>query len=252
MRNPLGGFALHHSFWWVTPFTSFYHPQRPSISQRKGKRRKHQEQIPQHPQPHINPLTIINHHNTHQTYMAMDWFSWLSKTGLDPSLVYEYSHTFTLNELEEEDIAFFDHEFLLYMGISIAKHRLEIMKLSKKESGRGQHPMSRLLGAMKKTRRCITKYINAWLGHKESALMVLPGKAHGMRWRGAKLKRNQSMMLLKREMLMLTDESVMATPPSVVSGPSPLSCDQVNGESRWSTAVEEMRWASMFQDMKPN
>lgn len=184
--------------------------------------------------------------------MAMDWFSWLSKTGLDPSLVYEYSHTFTQNELEEEDIAFFDHEFLLCMGISIAKHRLEIMKLVKKESGRDHHPMSRLLGAMKKTRRRITKYINAWLGHEESALMVLPGKAHGMRWRGATLKRNKSMMLMKQEMLMLTDESVMATPPSVVSGPSPLTCDQVNGETRWSTGVEEMRWASMFQDLKPN
>lgn len=60
------------------------------------------------------------------------------------------------------------------------------------------------------------------------------------------------MMLMKQEMLMLTDESVMATPPSVVSGPSPLTCDQVNGELRCSAGVEEMRWASMFQDLKPN
>lgn len=184
--------------------------------------------------------------------MAMDWFSWLSKTGLDPSLIYEYSHTFAENELKKEDIAFFNHEFLLSMGISIAKHRLEIMKLAKKESGGDLLPMSRLLGAIKKTRKCITRYIDAWLGHEKSALVVLPGKAHGMRWKGAVLNRNRSMVPMLQERLMLTDECFMATPPSAVSGTSPLACDQVNGESKWSTGVEEIRWASMFQDLKPN
>ncbi|GMP34592.1 hypothetical protein CsSME_00007398 [Camellia sinensis var. sinensis] len=48
----------------------------------------------------------------------MDWFSWLSKTGLEPSLVYEYGLSFSHNELEEDDIAYFNHEFLQSMGIS--------------------------------------------------------------------------------------------------------------------------------------
>ncbi|KAJ6331941.1 hypothetical protein OIU76_010340 [Salix suchowensis] len=65
----------------------------------------------------------------------MDWFSWLSRSGLDPSLIYEYGLAFARNELQAEDLAYFDHEFLLSMGISIAKHRLEILKLARKDAG---------------------------------------------------------------------------------------------------------------------
>ena len=43
----------------------------------------------------------------------MDWFSWLSKTSLD-----EYGLAFAHNELEEEDIVYFNHEFLQSMAIS--------------------------------------------------------------------------------------------------------------------------------------
>ncbi|KAF1887187.1 hypothetical protein Lal_00040787 [Lupinus albus] len=63
----------------------------------------------------------------------MDWFSWLSRTNLDPSLMEDYGLTFARNELQLEDASYFNHEFLQSMGISIAKHRLEIMKLVKKE-----------------------------------------------------------------------------------------------------------------------
>uniref|UniRef100_A0A6N2K120 SAM domain-containing protein n=1 Tax=Salix viminalis TaxID=40686 RepID=A0A6N2K120_SALVM len=65
----------------------------------------------------------------------MDWFSWLSRSGLDPSLIYEYGLAFARNELQAEDMAYFDHEFLQSMGISIAKHRLEIIKLARKDAG---------------------------------------------------------------------------------------------------------------------
>lgn len=65
----------------------------------------------------------------------MDWFSWLSRTNLHPSLTYDYGVTFTRNELEPDDTTFFDHEFLKSMGVTVAKHRLEILKLAKKENG---------------------------------------------------------------------------------------------------------------------
>ncbi|CAL0320169.1 unnamed protein product [Lupinus luteus] len=65
----------------------------------------------------------------------MDWFSWLSRTTLEPSLVYEYGLAFSRNELRLEDAIYFNHEFLQSMGISIAKHRLEILKLATKEDG---------------------------------------------------------------------------------------------------------------------
>ncbi|KAE8008800.1 hypothetical protein FH972_005275 [Carpinus fangiana] len=93
----------------------------------------------------------------------MDWFSWLSKTSLEPSLVYKYGLAFAHNELEEEDIVYFNHEFLQSMGISIAKHRLEILKLARKEKGASPRPMSRLLVAIRRTKRCLGKYIRTWI-----------------------------------------------------------------------------------------
>ncbi|KAJ0075135.1 hypothetical protein Patl1_34630 [Pistacia atlantica] len=90
----------------------------------------------------------------------MDWYSWLSKSSLEPSLVYEYGLAFAHNELEEEDIAYFNHEFLQSMGISIAKHRLEILKLARKEKGATTpRPVSRLLFAIKRTKRSLAKYL---------------------------------------------------------------------------------------------
>ncbi|KAF8032576.1 hypothetical protein BT93_D1477 [Corymbia citriodora subsp. variegata] len=108
----------------------------------------------------------------------MDWFSWLSKTGLDPSLVYEYGLAFANNELEEEDISYFDHEFLQSMGISIAKHRLEILKLARKEKGSSSkfspRPISRFLLAIKRTKKYLTKYVRTWVHREKSALVVVP------------------------------------------------------------------------------
>jgi len=41
----------------------------------------------------------------------MDWFSWLSKTDLDPTLSYEYGLIFAQKKLQGEDIALFNHNF---------------------------------------------------------------------------------------------------------------------------------------------
>ncbi|XXG52045.1 hypothetical protein AAC387_Pa03g0465 [Persea americana] len=185
----------------------------------------------------------------------MDWFSWLSKTGLEPSLVYEYGLAFAHNELEEDDITYFNHEFLQSMGISIAKHRLEILKLAEKETGRRPHPMSRLLSLIKKTKRCLAKCIHTWVHRNDSALIVVPTKPYGKRWRGALLKRNKRLMMLKQGSLMITDGSVR-----VANSGSPIVSDvlddkddgKVEEDECWTTAgVEEIRWASMFQDLKP-
>ncbi|KAF7806462.1 SAM domain protein [Senna tora] len=91
----------------------------------------------------------------------MDWFSWLSRTNLDPSLTYDYGLTFARNELEPRDAAFFDHEFLQSMGISIAKHRLEILKLARKDTNNGSYaPHRKLSGAIKKCfRKCVSKFV---------------------------------------------------------------------------------------------
>lgn len=198
---------------------------------------------------------------------AMDWFSWLSKTGLEPSLVYEYALAFSQNELEEEDISYFNHEFLQSMGISIAKHRLEILKLARKEKGASPRAMSRLIIAIKRTKRCLAKYIRTWVHREESALVVVPRPGYGSRWRGAMLKRNKRMVMATQGRLMLTNGSPKVvskrridsfSSPAVYNLPSEEKIDG-NGDGDgdgvddgyWSTVVEEIRWDTMFQDMKP-
>ncbi|EEF31937.1 uncharacterized protein LOC8283108 [Ricinus communis] len=192
----------------------------------------------------------------------MDWFSWLSRTGLEPSLVYEYGLAFSHNELEEDDIAYLNHEFLQSMGISIAKHRLEILKLARKEKGASPHPMARVLVAIKRTKRSLSKYIRAWIHREENALVVVPRPGYATRWRGAMLKRNKKLMMATQGRLLLTNGS-----PMLLSGPrldsfsSPMVYDlnkeekNIDGDYHddgyWSTGVEEIRWDTMFQNLKP-
>uniref|UniRef100_A0A7N0RA96 SAM domain-containing protein n=1 Tax=Kalanchoe fedtschenkoi TaxID=63787 RepID=A0A7N0RA96_KALFE len=90
----------------------------------------------------------------------MDWFSWLSKTKLELTLVYDYGVVFACNELTAEDVAHFDHEFLQSMGIAVAKHRLEIIKLARSEAaaGRGKGGVSgRVRDAIERTRRRVVE-----------------------------------------------------------------------------------------------
>lgn len=61
----------------------------------------------------------------------MEWFSWLSQTPLEPSLVYNYGVLFACNELTLDDVVYFDHDLLLSMGVVIAKHRLHILNLAR-------------------------------------------------------------------------------------------------------------------------
>nr|KYP56778.1 hypothetical protein KK1_003025 [Cajanus cajan] len=127
----------------------------------------------------------------------MDWFSWLSKTGLEPSLVYEYGLTLAHNELEEEDMFYFNHEFLQSMGISIAKHRLEILKLARKEE--------------KETLFLTNGSPTAQLGFSSPVVYHFQ----------------------KEEKKMDGD-------------------DNDDDDGYWTAAVEEIKWDTMFQDLKPN
>lgn len=195
----------------------------------------------------------------------MDWFSWLSKTGLEPSLVYEYGLCFAHNELEEEDIIYFNHEFLQSMGISIAKHRLEILKLARKEKGKSPHAVARLMVAIKRTKKCFADYVRRLIHHREeSALVVVPSSTSrpsgfGTRWKSAVMKRNKKMMVAKQERLFLTNAISPAVVPALDGCSSPVVYhfqkeDKMDSddEGYWSAAVEEIKWDTMFQDLKPN
>lgn len=208
----------------------------------------------------------------------MDWFSWLSKTGLEPSLVYEYGLAFAHNELEEEDIVYFNHEFLQSMGISIAKHRLEILKQARREKGgHTPRPMKRLLVAIKRTRRCLANYIRTLVSRQDSTALVVVQRTttgsttgYGARLRGTMLKkRNKKLVVAQQQgkLLQLTNGSpvvVSAGVPRIESFSSSPVLYDLRKEDRilddddhdqddgyWATGVEEIRWDTMFQDLKP-
>ncbi|WCJ40453.1 Sterile alpha motif (SAM) domain-containing protein [Euphorbia peplus] len=210
----------------------------------------------------------------------MDWFSWLSKTGLEPSLVYEYGLALSQNELEQEDIAYFNHEFLQSMGISIAKHRLEILKLARKERGNGQHGIGRVIVAIKRTKRCVSKYIRTLVNGRDGAvhgssggLMVIPSRPVGYgKWRGSLLmKRSKTKYLMGQQSsrLLLTNGNfgtpVMVSGPRLdhsFSSPHVIYQDVIKKQDHhkdedededgyWGSDVEEIRWDTMFQNLKP-
>lgn len=203
----------------------------------------------------------------------MDWFKWLSRTALESSLVYEYGLVFSHNQLEQQDIIYFNHDFLLTMGISIAKHRLEILKLARKDRAKLQQPRliaAKLMLAIKRTKKSIAKHVRAWIHREESsALVVVPrsGNHGGSRWRGFMMKRNkkEERMLVNNGCGYVSPMMLLPGPPPpfIASLPSPMMvCDaekerKIEGDGDgigggyWSAAMEEIRWDTMFQDLKP-
>ncbi|KAF3623701.1 putative proline--tRNA ligase C19C7.06-like isoform X1 [Capsicum annuum] len=194
----------------------------------------------------------------------MDWFSWLSKTELEPSLVYEYGLAFAHNELEQDDIAYFNHEFLQSMGISIAKHRLEILKLAKKERGNVPDSMSKFLLAMKRTKKRFSKYFRMWIRREESALALVSRRSYSSRiWKRTNMmKRNKSVVAPAKQhsTLLLTNGSPKFMSSRINSFSSPMVHDlrgdhekmEVDYGDYWGSSVaEEIKWDSMFQNLKP-
>jgi len=197
------------------------------------------------------------------------WFSWLSRTNLEPSLIHEYGLSFSQNELEHEDISYFDHEFLQSMGISIAKHRLEILKLARRDRKNSppltSRSISRVVTAIKKTRKCLSDHVRAWIRREEEssssrALVLVPKKTSSGngKWRAGFLKRNKrSVMpsngnggLEKQERLLLTN----GTPCRIDSFSSPMVFDYSFKDEKLyaqDTYFEDIKWDSMFQNLKP-
>ncbi|KAJ0755389.1 putative sterile alpha motif domain-containing protein [Helianthus annuus] len=211
-------------------------------------------------------------------HQSIDWFSWLSKTGLEPSIIYEYGMAFCRNELEEDDIAYFNHEFLQSMGISIAKHRLEILKLVRKQRGsNGLHPISKLVIAIKRTKRSLGRCIRAWM-HPDDSSLVLVSKSYGSGyWKGNMLRRNKRLVTIKQATttptLLLTNGNYHKSNSFKVNTFScPLDYDlehdqdkkeggdhdgharfdEEEGGGYWAGGgVKEIKWDTMFQNLKP-
>ncbi|KAL3835511.1 hypothetical protein ACJIZ3_010247 [Penstemon smallii] len=209
----------------------------------------------------------------------MEWYTWLSKTTLDPSLVYDYALTFTNNDLELDDIPYFSHEFLQSMGISIAKHRLEILKVARKEKGeRMLHPVLWLMFAIKQTKKYISKHIKELVHRENSKLAIVPKRNNSLRWKVTMLQRNKKLKAAYldwptrydsdpavecgRDILMLTNGSPMVESQSSCSTGNSSSAElKANFSSTkevhsrdgeyWSSSMEEIKWDSMFKNLKP-
>lgn len=194
----------------------------------------------------------------------MDWYSWLSESKLEHGLIYDYSLIFSHNELDEEDIIHFNHELLQSMGISKAKHRLEILKLAKKKKkkkkseAKSPWPVARLFAAIDKTKKCLAKYIHSMVHRDDSAIVVLPRPSYGAgaSWKGAMLKRTKR---LKQGRLMLTGGGVyVAGQNSASHRTRPMMAYNNSkgekgrdGDGFWAARTREIRWDSMFRDLKP-
>jgi hypothetical protein len=200
------------------------------------------------------------------TSTDMEWYSWLSRAGLAASLTYEYGLLFTQNELEPGDAAHFDHDLLKSMGIAVAKHRLEILKLAKKQAaveGGRNHDASAAARLARGARRCLARCVRRLaVGTRRgaSSVTVVPRICSGddaVRV-GAVQKRSAA----KKMVLMITDggcglrggDGGAARRLSTASSQKASLMFQEDGsheDEEERSSQEEIRWDSMFQDLKP-
>ncbi|KAI9191695.1 hypothetical protein LWI28_012063 [Acer negundo] len=157
-------------------------------------------------------------HSPDNTTGGMDWFSWLSRSNLEPSLVYEYGLAFARNELQKEDLTYFDHEFLQSMGIAVAKHRLEILKVAWKDVRGSPKKLSRLVVAINKTKKSISKCINKWVFQQqvdddEPIKTSSSQQQEQEQWRGALTRKYKS------DKELVTNAAVMKPRRIAKSGP---------------------------------
>uniref|UniRef100_A0ACD5ZGY3 Uncharacterized protein n=1 Tax=Avena sativa TaxID=4498 RepID=A0ACD5ZGY3_AVESA len=221
----------------------------------------------------------------------MDWYAWLSKAGLAPAATYEYALLFGENELEPADAPDFDHDLLKSMGVAVAKHRLQILKLAKKDgAAAASSPSSSTSVAARLARtagRCIARCARrlASGGHgrcpSSSSVTVVPricSSGHGdVVVRAGAVRRRRTGV--KKMVLMITDGGVVGAGAFNTRGAGvrfssgPLQkaslmfhdCayeddDDDNGAGAGSEEEQssddaagggEIKWDSMFQDLKP-
>lgn len=199
----------------------------------------------------------------------MDWYSWLSKTGLTPSVTYEYGLLFNQNELEPGDAAHFDHDLLKSMGIAVAKHRLEILKLARKDAGAGSSSSPAAYARLvRKAGKCLARCVRRLAhrgggGGRGSSVTVVPRICNGDDVRVGAVQRRS----VKKMVLMITDGAgAGGVRDSRFSASQKASlmfhdCYEEEEDGGGEEGEEEpssdgagggeIKWDSMFQDLKP-
>ncbi|RCV20406.1 hypothetical protein SEVIR_4G051300v4 [Setaria viridis] len=245
----------------------------------------------------------------------MDWYAWLCRAGLHPDVALDYALLFARNELVADDVRHLDHEFLATMGVAVAKHRLEILKLARKESSNYSSASRAAAAAITALPRRATRLLAAAvhrsarsaLGRLRASVssssrggldgragsrdtpaalalaaprLPLPARRRGGRvahsWgklvaspspvapRGGKpplpmmLAHHVSKPVLLTSSCAATAKALPAPPATaVIAGclttTEALGCDDEEEDASCYADMEEeeMRWESMFQDLKP-
>ena len=177
----------------------------------------------------------------------MDWYAWLSRTGLAPSLTHEYGRLFSRNELEPGDAAHFDHDLLKSMGIAVAKHRLEILKLAWRDRRARRRSLARrLLG---RVARCVRSLARRGEGGS-TALVLVPsqqqpddGRSPGAGVAAARQQRRGK--ALRRA----ASEPKGYAPKAAIGGRAAAAVHAVGDVENGD---EMVRWDRLFKDLKPN
>uniref|UniRef100_A0A0E0I8J8 SAM domain-containing protein n=1 Tax=Oryza nivara TaxID=4536 RepID=A0A0E0I8J8_ORYNI len=185
--------------------------------------------------------------------MGMDWYAWLSAARLDQAVAYEYALVFSRNELEADDLAYFDHEFLHSMGVSVAKHRLEILKLARR-SRRRAALSSRLVAAVDRVARYVRALVVVVVQGREdessSALVLVPSQQLQPDVDKTPRRSRSKPKSTKEVAAAPTTPKAMRSPVLAIGGRAASTVHAVkDGEKGGEDMV---RWDRLFQDLKPN
>jgi hypothetical protein len=225
----------------------------------------------------------------------MDWYAWLSKAGLTPAATYEYGLLFSENELEPADAPDFDHDLLKSMGVAVAKHRLEILKLARKDAAAASDSQSSVAARLaRRAARCIARCARRLAGGVDRAstpricsggrastsVTIVPricsgGDGRDVVVRAGAVQQRKRTTGVKKMVLMITDGGVATGVGGGVrfsSGSSQKASlmfhdcayedDEEEGDASGSEEEQcsdgaaaagqgEIKWDSMFQDLKP-
>ncbi|CAN6269475.1 unnamed protein product [Urochloa humidicola] len=197
----------------------------------------------------------------------MDWHAWLSGARLEAALVYEYALVLARNELEADDVAFFDHDLLHSMGISVAKHRLEILKLAWRDRrarsrarARPAKLARRLLG---RVARCVRSLVRGEKGYS-TALVLVPSQPPpppqpdelrrspvGVGVGGYVPKPPPQQQRRGKALRRAASEPKGSGSRSGIGGRAAAAVHAV-GDVESGDGDKTVRWDRLFQDLKPN
>ncbi|CAN6250371.1 unnamed protein product [Urochloa humidicola] len=191
----------------------------------------------------------------------MDWHAWLSGARLEAALVYEYALVLARNELEADDVAFFDHDLLHSMGISVAKHRLEILKLAWRDRrarararARPAALARRLLG---RVARCVRSLVHGEKGYSTALVLVpsqpppLPQPEEARSPVGVGVGFVPKQQRRGKALRRAVSEPKGSGSRSGIGGRAAAAVHAV-GDVESGDGEETVRWDRLFRDLKPN